>query len=146
MFSTLNVSKFVKTWQFIVKGQFWYFNLIGHIYMYQSPFTYMLVIWNWSLVSLQRSMDMKAKDLARYCLRVLFIAVSNILAIPSYLTWYLLLQPLRLRNPALFWRIEAVLFQSLLTIITTWLYSGGYTSKSDMSQWVSKKTNNNKHC
>nr|XP_022332436.1 acyl-CoA:lysophosphatidylglycerol acyltransferase 1-like isoform X3 [Crassostrea virginica] len=74
-------------------------------------------------------MDMKAKDLARYCLRVLFIAVSNILAIPSYLTWYLLLQPLRLRNPALFWRIEAVLFQSLLTIITTWLYSGGYTIK-----------------
>lgn len=68
-----------------------------------------------------------ARDLARYSLRVLFITFINMLGIPSYLTWFLLLQPLKLYNPKLFWKIESILFRSLLTVVTTWLYSGGYT-------------------
>lgn len=68
-----------------------------------------------------------AQDLARYSLRIFFITVANLFGIPSYLTWFLLLQPLRMYNPKLFWKIESNLFQCLLTIVTTWLYSGGYT-------------------
>lgn len=70
---------------------------------------------------------MSARDLARYSLRVFLITVVNLYGIPSYLTWFLLLQPLRMYNPKLFWKIESILFQSLLTVVTTWLYSGGYT-------------------
>lgn len=68
-----------------------------------------------------------ARDLARYILRIFFITVANLFGIPSYLTWFLLLQPLRMYNPKLFWKIESILFQCLLTIVTTWLYFGGYT-------------------
>lgn len=68
-----------------------------------------------------------ARDLARYSLRIFFITVANLFGIPSYLTWFLLLQPLRMYNPKLFWKIESILFQCLLTIVTTWLYFGGYT-------------------
>ncbi|XP_056021273.1 acyl-CoA:lysophosphatidylglycerol acyltransferase 1-like isoform X2 [Ostrea edulis] len=70
---------------------------------------------------------MKVQEIARYCLRVLIITVANIYTIPSYFTWFLLLQPLRIYHPKLFWRIESVLFQGLLKMVTTWLYTGGYT-------------------
>ncbi|XP_061174405.1 acyl-CoA:lysophosphatidylglycerol acyltransferase 1-like [Saccostrea echinata] len=70
---------------------------------------------------------MRAWELAHYSLRIFFITVANLFGIPSYLTWILLLQPLKLYYPKLFWKIESILFQGLLTIVTTWLYSGGYT-------------------
>ncbi|KAJ8311057.1 hypothetical protein KUTeg_011391 [Tegillarca granosa] len=69
---------------------------------------------------------MNGQDLLYYTLRVLYITFTNFIGIPAYITWYFLLFPLRKLNPRLYWKIEAVLFKSLLGIISGWMYSGGY--------------------
>lgn len=72
---------------------------------------------------------MTGKNLLYYTLRVLYIIFTNLMGIPAYITWYFLLFPLRKINPPLYWKIEAVLFKSLLGIVSGWIYSGGYKRK-----------------
>jgi hypothetical protein len=64
-----------------------------------------------------------------YFLRVLHMTVNNFMAIPAYVTWYILLTPLRHFYPPLYWQIERILFKALLSFVVMWTNSGGYKSK-----------------
>ncbi|XP_060559691.1 acyl-CoA:lysophosphatidylglycerol acyltransferase 1-like [Ruditapes philippinarum] len=61
-----------------------------------------------------------------YILRVLHMTVNNFMAIPAYVTWYILLTPLRHFYPPLYWQIERILFKALLSFVVMWTNSGGY--------------------
>lgn len=70
---------------------------------------------------------------AYYVLRVLHMFINNVMAIPAYIVWYLVLTPLRKLCPNLFWQVERVLFKALLSFVVMWAYSGGYRSKKSNS-------------
>ncbi|XP_064411637.1 acyl-CoA:lysophosphatidylglycerol acyltransferase 1 isoform X2 [Latimeria chalumnae] len=60
-------------------------------------------------------------------LRFFFMVLNNLVAIPSYLLYLLLLQPLRLMDSKLFWYIEGVMFKWLLAMVSSWGLTAGYT-------------------
>ncbi|KAL4238389.1 Acyl-CoA:lysophosphatidylglycerol acyltransferase 1 [Mactra antiquata] len=76
-----------------------------------------------------------------YILRTLHMFVNNIMAIPAYTVWFVLLTPLRLWYPKLYWRIESILFKALLSFVVFWTNSGGYKiieSGDDLSSLYDK--------
>ncbi|XP_069115979.1 acyl-CoA:lysophosphatidylglycerol acyltransferase 1-like [Argopecten irradians] len=64
--------------------------------------------------------------LLRYSLRIAYVIFNNIITIPSYITWTLLLFPVKCLAPNIFWTLEPVFFKGLLAFITFWVSSGGY--------------------
>ena len=63
----------------------------------------------------------------RYFLRILFITFANLIAIPAYIVYALLLYPIKKYYPEFYWtHVEPRLFQALLGMVASWLYSGGY--------------------
>ncbi|XP_043931009.1 acyl-CoA:lysophosphatidylglycerol acyltransferase 1 [Protopterus annectens] len=60
-------------------------------------------------------------------LRFSFMVINNLVAIPSYILYLILLQPLRLMDSQLFWHIEGVMFKWLLAMVSSWGWSAGYT-------------------
>uniref|UniRef100_A0A8C4QRJ8 Lysophosphatidylglycerol acyltransferase 1 n=1 Tax=Eptatretus burgeri TaxID=7764 RepID=A0A8C4QRJ8_EPTBU len=63
----------------------------------------------------------------RAALRFAFIVLNNAITIPSYLLYLVLLLPLLLFAPDLFWVIEGVMFRWLLALVASWGWSAGYT-------------------
>ncbi|KAL3873007.1 hypothetical protein ACJMK2_036170, partial [Sinanodonta woodiana] len=61
-----------------------------------------------------------------YVARFLYVVVNNLMYIPCYLTYIVLLYPLKCLKPEIYWTIETVLFKHLLNFVTVWIYSGGY--------------------
>ncbi|OWF43753.1 acyl-CoA:lysophosphatidylglycerol acyltransferase 1-like [Mizuhopecten yessoensis] len=64
--------------------------------------------------------------LLRYTLRIAYVIVTNFMAIPAYITWMILLYPVKCLAPNIFWTIEPILFKGLLAFVTFWISSGGY--------------------
>lgn len=69
----------------------------------------------------------KVLEYMRYFLRILFITFANLIAIPAYIVYALLLYPIKKYYPEFYWtHVEPRLFQALLGMVASWLYSGGY--------------------
>uniref|UniRef100_A0ABM5FL74 Acyl-CoA:lysophosphatidylglycerol acyltransferase 1 isoform X1 n=2 Tax=Pogona vitticeps TaxID=103695 RepID=A0ABM5FL74_9SAUR len=60
-------------------------------------------------------------------LRFGFMVANNLVAIPSYVLYLIVLQPLRLLDSKRFWYIEGVLFKWLLAMVASWGWWAGYT-------------------
>lgn len=60
-------------------------------------------------------------------LRFAFMVSNNVVAIPSYFCYVLVLQPLRLLDPLRFWYLEGLLFKWLLGLVASWGWSAGYS-------------------
>uniref|UniRef100_A0A674HG80 Lysophosphatidylglycerol acyltransferase 1 n=1 Tax=Taeniopygia guttata TaxID=59729 RepID=A0A674HG80_TAEGU len=60
-------------------------------------------------------------------LRFAFMVANNLVAIPSYVLYLIVLQPLRILDSKSFWYIEGVLFKWLLAMVASWGWWAGYT-------------------
>ncbi|NWR47600.1 LGAT1 acyltransferase, partial [Regulus satrapa] len=60
-------------------------------------------------------------------LRFTFMVANNLVAIPSYILYLIVLQPLRILDSKSFWYIEGVLFKWLLAMVASWGWWAGYT-------------------
>ncbi|NXS87267.1 LGAT1 acyltransferase, partial [Erpornis zantholeuca] len=60
-------------------------------------------------------------------LRFAFMVANNLVAIPSYVLYLIMLQPLRILDSKSFWYIEGVLFKWLLAMVASWGWWAGYT-------------------
>ncbi|KFO56617.1 Acyl-CoA:lysophosphatidylglycerol acyltransferase 1, partial [Corvus brachyrhynchos] len=60
-------------------------------------------------------------------LRFAFMVANNLVAIPSYVLYLIMLQPLRILDSKSFWYIEGVLFKWLLAMVASWGWGAGYT-------------------
>ncbi|NXS74448.1 LGAT1 acyltransferase, partial [Pandion haliaetus] len=60
-------------------------------------------------------------------LRFAFMVANNLVAIPSYVLYLIMLQPLRVLDSKSFWYIEGVLFKWLLAMVASWGWWAGYT-------------------
>lgn len=67
--------------------------------------------------------------LLKALLRFAFMVANNLVAIPSYVLYLIVLQPLRVLDSKLFWYIEGVLFKWLLAMVASWGWWAGYTGK-----------------
>ncbi|XP_041106523.1 acyl-CoA:lysophosphatidylglycerol acyltransferase 1-like isoform X1 [Polyodon spathula] len=65
--------------------------------------------------------------LLKAVLRFSFMAINNLVAIPSYVLYLIVLQPLRLMDSRTFWHIEGVMFKWLLAMVSSWGWAAGYT-------------------
>uniref|UniRef100_A0A0L8G0L2 Pecanex-like protein n=1 Tax=Octopus bimaculoides TaxID=37653 RepID=A0A0L8G0L2_OCTBM len=64
-----------------------------------------------------------------HLLRIVWMVLTTIYAIPPYLVWTFLVFPLRFFYLDFYWMIEGFLFSGLLAIISSWLITGQYQSK-----------------
>lgn len=60
-------------------------------------------------------------------MRFAFMVVNNLVAIPSYVCYVIVLQPLRLLDKKCFWYIEGVMYKWLLGMVASWGWYAGYT-------------------
>ncbi|CAH2254491.1 acyl- :lysophosphatidylglycerol acyltransferase 1, partial [Pelobates cultripes] len=65
--------------------------------------------------------------LLRMLLRFTFMVFNNMVAIPSYVLYLIVLQPVRFLDRKLFWHIEGVMFKWLLAMVASWGWTAGYT-------------------
>jgi len=68
----------------------------------------------------------RPSEVALWILRVIWVTLNNLYAIPASLVWLALFSPLALVQPELFWQIEEILFSWLLTMVACWTWSAGY--------------------
>ncbi|XP_047736296.1 uncharacterized protein LOC108674389 [Hyalella azteca] len=73
-----------------------------------------------------RNSPHKMQQMVVAIIRILFVIVNNLYCIPVHLLWLLLLQPLRLVCPSLYWKLEGTFFRWLLSMVAMWSYSAGY--------------------
>lgn len=85
---------------------------------------------NFTSSSLLEEAMVSAYDLTRYSLRLTFFVASNLYGMFGYCTWMILLLPIRLVLPDIFWRLESVIFKGLQSNVIVWMCSGGYGGKS----------------
>ncbi|XP_036883548.1 LOW QUALITY PROTEIN: acyl-CoA:lysophosphatidylglycerol acyltransferase 1 [Sturnira hondurensis] len=60
-------------------------------------------------------------------IRFAFMVVNNLVAIPSYVCYVIILQPLRLLDNKCFWYIEGIMYKWLLGMVASWGWYAGYT-------------------
>lgn len=60
-------------------------------------------------------------------LRIAFVILNNLYCLPTYMIWIGLLLPVRKLNSRLFYKIEGTLVHWLLSIVTMWSWSAGYS-------------------
>ncbi|KAK6489675.1 acyl-CoA:lysophosphatidylglycerol acyltransferase 1-like [Huso huso] len=65
--------------------------------------------------------------LLKAVLRFSFMVINNLVAIPSYVLYLIVLQPVRLMDSDTFWYIEGVMFKWLLAMVSSWGWAAGYT-------------------
>ncbi|XP_059178164.1 acyl-CoA:lysophosphatidylglycerol acyltransferase 1-like [Physella acuta] len=61
-----------------------------------------------------------------YTWRFIFFVLSNLYALPCYVIWMLLLTPVRMIAPNIYWKIEAFMFRMLQCMVVTWVDTNGY--------------------
>ncbi|KAL0266626.1 UNVERIFIED_CONTAM: hypothetical protein PYX00_009118 [Menopon gallinae] len=59
-------------------------------------------------------------------LRILFVIINNVYCIPTYVVWMVVLYPVKVCCPDLYWRIEGLFFHWLLAMVAMWSWSAGY--------------------
>lgn len=77
------------------------------------------------------------------------MVANNLVAIPSYVLYLIVLQPLRILDSKSFWYIEGVLFKLLLAMVASWGWWAGYTGKNVLLMSIMsnlKRTNTLKDC
>ncbi|KAM6218215.1 acyl-CoA:lysophosphatidylglycerol acyltransferase 1 [Rhynchocyon petersi] len=65
--------------------------------------------------------------LVRALMRFAFMVANNVFALPSYVLYVIVLQPLRVLDSKLFWYIEGIMYKWLLGIVASWGWYAGYT-------------------
>lgn len=69
--------------------------------------------------------------LVKALLRFAFMVANNLVAIPSYICYVILLQPLRVLDRKRFWCIEGIMYKWLLGMVASWGWHAGYTGESE---------------
>lgn len=69
--------------------------------------------------------------LVKALLRFAFMVANNVFAIPAYICYVIVLQPLRMLDSKLFWYIEGLMYKWLLGMVASWGWYAGYTGKSE---------------
>ena len=67
--------------------------------------------------------------LLKCVVRTAFVIVNNVYCIPTYVVWMMLLFPVKIYQPQVYWRIEGLFFHWLLAMVSMWTWSAGYDSK-----------------
>ena len=62
-----------------------------------------------------------------YAVKGAYFVVTQFLVIPVFITLHLLLLPIKVARPSLFWTIDAFLFEAAQGVVTSWLYVEGVT-------------------
>ncbi|XP_069315777.1 acyl-CoA:lysophosphatidylglycerol acyltransferase 1 isoform X2 [Eulemur rufifrons] len=65
--------------------------------------------------------------LLKALMRFAFMVANNLVAIPSYICYVIILQPLRVLDSKRFWYIEGVMYKWLLGMVASWGWYAGYT-------------------
>ncbi|XP_078260904.1 acyl-CoA:lysophosphatidylglycerol acyltransferase 1 [Rhinoraja longicauda] len=65
--------------------------------------------------------------LVKGAIRFAFMVLNNMVAIPSYVLYFIALQPLKLLDHKLFWHVEGLMFKWLLAMVSSWGWTAGYT-------------------
>lgn len=65
--------------------------------------------------------------LVKALMRFAVMVASNLVAIPSYICYVIILQPLRLLDSKSFWYIEGIMYKWLLGMVASWGWYAGYT-------------------
>lgn len=87
-------------------------------------------------------MAARPSEVAFWVLRVLWVTVNNLYAVPASLVWLVLLSPLHLLSPLLYSQIEEVLFSWMLSMVACWNWSAGYhVAESGVDLDLLKKSN-----
>ncbi|XP_048212780.1 acyl-CoA:lysophosphatidylglycerol acyltransferase 1 isoform X2 [Perognathus longimembris pacificus] len=60
-------------------------------------------------------------------MRFAFMVANNLVAIPSYICYVIILQPLRVLDSKRFWHIEGIMYKWLLGMVASWGWYAGYT-------------------
>lgn len=68
---------------------------------------------------------------AKALMRFAFMVANNLVAIPSYICYIIILQPLRVLDSKRFWYIEGLMYKWLLGMVASWGWYAGYTGKSE---------------
>ncbi|XP_022253561.1 LOW QUALITY PROTEIN: acyl-CoA:lysophosphatidylglycerol acyltransferase 1-like [Limulus polyphemus] len=69
----------------------------------------------------------RALHILKCIFRIIFVFINNLYCIPTYVMWTLvLLRPLRHFKPAIYWKIEGILFKWLLYMVAAWNWSAKY--------------------
>ncbi|XP_005082921.1 acyl-CoA:lysophosphatidylglycerol acyltransferase 1 isoform X1 [Mesocricetus auratus] len=64
---------------------------------------------------------------AKALMRFAFMVANNLVAIPSYICYVIMLQPLRVLDRKRFWYIEGLMYKWLLGMVASWGWYAGYT-------------------
>ncbi|KAG3289037.1 hypothetical protein H1C71_025377, partial [Ictidomys tridecemlineatus] len=65
--------------------------------------------------------------LVKALMRFAFMIFNNLVAIPSYVCYVIVLQPLRALDSKRFWYIEGTMYKWLLGMVASWGWFAGYT-------------------
>ncbi|XP_053462696.1 acyl-CoA:lysophosphatidylglycerol acyltransferase 1 isoform X3 [Nycticebus coucang] len=65
--------------------------------------------------------------LLKALMRFAFMVANNLVAIPSYICYVIILQPLRVLDSKRFWYIEGIMYKWLLGMVASWGWYAGYT-------------------
>uniref|UniRef100_A0A8C4PGF6 Lysophosphatidylglycerol acyltransferase 1 n=1 Tax=Equus asinus TaxID=9793 RepID=A0A8C4PGF6_EQUAS len=65
--------------------------------------------------------------LVKALMRFAFMVANNLVAIPSYICYVIMLQPLRVLDSKRFWYIEGIMYKWLLGMVASWGWYAGYT-------------------
>lgn len=68
---------------------------------------------------------------AKALMRFAFMVANNLVAIPSYICYVIILQPLRVLDSKRFWYIEGLMYKWLLGMVASWGWYAGYTGKGE---------------
>ncbi|XP_071561575.1 acyl-CoA:lysophosphatidylglycerol acyltransferase 1 isoform X1 [Temnothorax nylanderi] len=75
--------------------------------------------------------------------RTAFVILNNVYCIPTYVVWMMLLFPVKIYQPQVYWRIEGLFFHWLLAMVSMWTWSAGYDiieQGDDIQKIISEKT------
>ncbi|XP_011309596.1 acyl-CoA:lysophosphatidylglycerol acyltransferase 1 isoform X2 [Fopius arisanus] len=81
--------------------------------------------------------------LVKCILRTGFVIINNVYCIPTYVVWMMLLFPVKVYHPQMYWRIEGLFFHWLLAMVSMWTWSAGYDiieQGDDIHRIVSDRT------
>lgn len=87
-------------------------------------------------------MMLTARNILLYSLRTVWVLLCNLICIPSYLAWLTIFLPVYLYSPRTYWKIEGVMFSWMLSIVSSWSWSAGYSiveSGESLDELMSQK-------
>jgi len=65
-------------------------------------------------------------EILKWIIRIVWVTINNLYAIPASMVWLLLLSPIYFVDPMLYNQVEEWLFSWLLSMVACWTWSAGY--------------------